>query len=216
MQLKTLWLILARRWWMVLLVGVVAAASAYAFSKMKEPVYVASSKLYIMPARPDYGLFSQAIVNQYSQLAASDKFLKSANEKLKLDLSLVALREKVSSYGKPQDLMIILEVRDVDPERANSIARQVAQDFVQDQDVRMEEVARDNRIEVRMYDEPSIVRTEAANSKSNTLAGGFLGLLVGATIAFSLHYLEDTIKNVEDVERYIDLPVVGSIPAFHS
>jgi len=45
------------------------------------------------------------------------------------------------------------------------------------------------------------------------LAGGVLGALLGVIILFALEWLEsDVVRSNEDVERYIGLPVIGSIP----
>lgn len=47
------------------------------------------------------------------------------------------------------------------------------------------------------------------------ILGVFVGSLgVGIGLAFFLEYLDDTIKSVEDVERYTHLPILGIIPAF--
>jgi len=35
---------------------------------------------------------------------------------------------------------------------------------------------------------------------------------LGGLIAFFLEYLDDTIKSSQDVEHYVAVPVVGSIP----
>lgn len=46
----------------------------------------------------------------------------------------------------------------------------------------------------------------------NALLGLLLGLVVSFSMAFFLTYWDDTINLPEDVERYLDLPVCGSIP----
>lgn len=40
-----------------------------------------------------------------------------------------------------------------------------------------------------------------------------LGLVVGIALAFLLHYLDDTIRDRDDLERSLGLPVVAEIPA---
>ena len=44
----------------------------------------------------------------------------------------------------------------------------------------------------------------------------FLSLLAGIGLAFLLDYLDDTIKTVDDVDRYINLPALALIPAVRS
>jgi len=42
--------------------------------------------------------------------------------------------------------------------------------------------------------------------------GALLGLFLGVGIVFFLHYIDDTINTEEDAQRYINLPVLGTIP----
>ncbi|MBM2826780.1 MAG: lipopolysaccharide biosynthesis protein [Dehalococcoidia bacterium] len=216
MELIEYWHALAKRWWMILLVAFVAAAAAYSFSKLQEPIFRSSAKLYVMPARPDYGnaLFSQAVVRQYSQLVASDKFLKSVSESMKLDLAESEMRNKVITSGRAEDLVIQIDVTDTDAGRARAIAREVARLFTLDQDARMKDINRDNRIDVRMYDEPSVPVLNSPKTRVNVVAGSVFGLMLGILLAFLLEYLDDTIKSSEDVDRYVALPVMGTIPSF--
>jgi len=46
---------------------------------------------------------------------------------------------------------------------------------------------------------------------TNTVLGAIIGLLLGGGIAFLIEYLDDSIKNPEDVERILGLPVLGYI-----
>ena len=48
----------------------------------------------------------------------------------------------------------------------------------------------------------------------NTAAAFFIGLLAAAGIAFLLDYLDDTLKTPEDIEKYLQLTVLGIIPEF--
>ena len=45
------------------------------------------------------------------------------------------------------------------------------------------------------------------------MIGLFIGLLGGVGLAYFLEYLDNTIKTVEDVGRYTQLPALGVIPA---
>lgn len=52
------------------------------------------------------------------------------------------------------------------------------------------------------------------NKRMNILMGAFLGLLAGSGLAFALEYLYKTINNGDDIDYYLDLPVLGNIPDF--
>jgi capsular polysaccharide biosynthesis protein len=48
--------------------------------------------------------------------------------------------------------------------------------------------------------------------KLNVAIGGFLGVFVGLGLVFVLEFLDTTLKSAEDVERWLELPVLGRIP----
>lgn len=50
----------------------------------------------------------------------------------------------------------------------------------------------------------------------NAIIAAILGLFTGIGAAFALEYLNKTVRTSEDVQKYLDLPVLGSIPAFDS
>jgi succinoglycan biosynthesis transport protein ExoP len=48
------------------------------------------------------------------------------------------------------------------------------------------------------------------------IIGLFLSLIAGVGLAYFLEYLDNTIKTVEDISRYVQLPALGVIPALAS
>jgi len=72
----------------------------------------------------------------------------------------------------------------------------------------------------RLQNTPNIVQIEPAALPSNpirpkplqnTLLAGAVGLMLAAGIIFLMEYLDDTLKTMDDVERILQLPVVGYI-----
>jgi capsular polysaccharide biosynthesis protein len=50
------------------------------------------------------------------------------------------------------------------------------------------------------------------NTKINVLAAALLGAVLAVLVCFGLEYLDDTLKTPGDIERFAELPVIGSIP----
>jgi capsular polysaccharide biosynthesis protein len=46
----------------------------------------------------------------------------------------------------------------------------------------------------------------------NLTIGGILGIMFGVMLVFFLENMDNTIKNTEDVERILNLPILGVIP----
>jgi capsular exopolysaccharide synthesis family protein len=47
----------------------------------------------------------------------------------------------------------------------------------------------------------------------NVMIGFVLSLVAGIGLAFLLHFLDDTVKSIDDIDRYIHLPALALIPA---
>ena len=214
-QLTPYWAILRRRWAIVVTLVVVGGAAGFGFSKLQEPTFRSSAKVYLMPARPDYGttLTIQNVVRQYGQLMVSDRFLRSASEDLKLDLPLSEMRKRVTASGVVEFQQILMDVDDSDAGRARAIARKLVQDFIQDQDGRMKHVDPSNRIDVFAYDDPTPATLHRPQTRTNVIASTFLGLLVSLGLVYLLETQSSPIRTPEEVERRRGQPVTGKIPA---
>ena len=46
------------------------------------------------------------------------------------------------------------------------------------------------------------------------MIGVILGLIAGMGIILLIVYLDNTVKTPEDVKKYLNLPVIGTIPNF--
>jgi succinoglycan biosynthesis transport protein ExoP len=70
---------------------------------------------------------------------------------------------------------------------------------------------------IKLLDKAPIPNAPIAPKKMRTMLNGFiLALFLSIGMAFFLEYLDDSIKRKEDVERFLGLPVMGTIPAFES
>lgn len=52
----------------------------------------------------------------------------------------------------------------------------------------------------------------APNKRFNLAIGLFVGLVIGLFLAFLREYLDDTYKTADEIQDYLELPVVGTIP----
>lgn len=64
-----------------------------------------------------------------------------------------------------------------------------------------------------IHDDPVISESPVSpNVRMNLLLGAAVGLAFGVGIAFLLEYLDTSVKSLEDVERYLEVPVLAVIP----
>jgi polysaccharide biosynthesis transport protein len=66
---------------------------------------------------------------------------------------------------------------------------------------------------VEMHDPPIVSNSPVSpNVQLNLILGAIVGLIFGVGIAFFLEYLDTSVKTLEDVERYLQVPVLAVIP----
>ena len=214
MQVRDYWLILVRRWWIIVVVAVAAAAGSYFYCKLQTPIYQTTVRLLVQPARADLGLAeaTNRLLRQYRLLLQTDKLARTVSERLKLDITPQTLQGMVAAAAVPEDFALVVQVTDVDPERAQSIAFVLADEFEQDQAVRMSSQDPRDRVDVTMMNQPAPGQMISPRTKTTVAAGLLFGLLLGGLLALALEILDDTLKTPYDVQRWAKMSTLGVIP----
>jgi capsular polysaccharide biosynthesis protein len=217
MQLQDYMNVLLKRWWVVALTVLAAAVAAYGVSKMLPQTYRAQSVYLVIANRADNGLniVLRNTMNSYRELILQPDALEDISQQLQLDLSGARLLEDVYVQSRPDEQKILIEADHRIQSQAEAIAGAVGQ--------RLEaEVARLNasldgtdRINVTRIQRPRLISVQP-NTRINVLAGAILGAVLGLLLAFVLEYLDDTLKNSTDVERFTGLTTLGAIPVIDS
>ncbi|MCI8727182.1 MAG: polysaccharide export protein [Hungatella sp.] len=212
-DLLELFMVLKRKLWLILIMAFLGGGIAGAFSKfVLIPQYNSSAMLYILSKETtltslaDLQIGSQ-LTKDYTVIVTSRPVLEEVISRLNLDITYKELREKIT-IDNPKDTRILtLTVQDPDPMLAKLIVDQVAataSDYIGD----IMEMVPPKLIE----DGEAAVYPVSPNNKKNALLGAVAGagLICGLiTIGFILN---DTVQTEEDVEKYLNLTVLASVP----
>jgi capsular polysaccharide biosynthesis protein len=210
--------ILRRRGWIIVAVALIAAASAYGFSKLQTPVYSASVKLSVVPARAtDWGSNNSLkdLLRNYAETIRTHTTAAEAIDRAQLDMDTTTFLSKLFVNPDGSTFTLELEARDRDPEVAMGMVDTVAKVFIEDRDQWNQRQDKRDRIEVRMLDSVYNLGYQqySPRTRINTLAGGLFGVLVGLLVIFFLEWLEmDVIRSAADIENTIQVTVLGAIP----
>jgi len=69
------------------------------------------------------------------------------------------------------------------------------------------------RTYIELHQEPTVAQVPSSpNVTLNLVLGAVIGLIFGIGIAFFLEYLDTSVKSLEDVERFLQVPVLAVIP----
>ncbi|MDX1664226.1 MAG: Wzz/FepE/Etk N-terminal domain-containing protein [Candidatus Promineifilaceae bacterium] len=205
--------ILKRRGWLVILLAVLTAAAAFAFSKMQTPVYEASARLLIT-SRPDFGQTQAARseLRNYAEYLRSSYRAAAVIDELQLDMTPWDLMGDMTVAAGTSETVIQIDVENTDPEVAKNIAEVWAQQLIIYRQHENAALREEDRIKAQLLDAPT-VHLERPQTMINTAAGALFGALLGIIVIFVLEWIESGIlRRAEDVERYLDIPVIGTIP----
>jgi capsular polysaccharide biosynthesis protein len=212
--------ILVRWGWIALLLSLVTASAAFLFSRQMTPVYRSSQTILIVPSRPDWGLQQAAVqlLNNRSEYLRSSLIASRVIDTLQLDQEAYALLGATTVAPNRDNMAIEISVEmpaASDLEAAallNPITIEWGNQLIQRQNEINQEAQRQDRVEARIKDNPSLSRLRP-NVAVNTIIGGLAGLFVGAVIAFGLEFLSGaTLQRRDDVERSLQMAVLAVIP----
>ncbi len=209
--LRILW----RRGWILALVAVLTAASAFVFSKLQTPIYKSTIYVLVQPARTDFGLTQSAkiLLRSYVAWMDTDRVAADVIDALQLDTVPQALRGNITIASDDSRFVIQVDAKNENGDLANDVAKKWAELFIQWRNEENQKQRKEDRVDAILLDEPRFV-TDRPKTSINTIAGGVLGLLIGGVIVFILEYLESAvIRSAADIERQFNLPVLGAIPA---
>jgi len=215
-DIKQIFRAVLKRWWLILLVPLVTSSIAvYVSFFVIDPVYEANATLYVISRQEaqqstiQYNdmLVGQQLVKDYREIVKSRTVTSQVIEDLDLDMSSKELAEKISVGSKNDTRIIEISVQDTDPDRASIIANKTCEVFMS----KVKDLMKVENVEI--VDNAISPETPVKpRPLLNIAIGMFLGLFVALGVIFLIEYLDDTIKNSEDVEKYLGLPVLGTIP----
>jgi capsular polysaccharide biosynthesis protein len=209
--------ILKRRWWMIALITllVVLATVVYTFFVVT-PMYESSTTVMVSsPVSYSAGTvdmnelnLNRRLAETYGEIVRSRRVASEVIEDMNLDLTPTTFNNKIQVSQVRDTEFIRISVTDPSPSVATAIANNTAEAF------------KSNVVEIMNVDNVSTLdeATEptspvSPNEQLNIAIGVVLGLMLGVFLVFIREYFDNTIKTKEDVSRYLELPVIGSIPS---
>ena len=208
------------RWgWIVVILALLAAGAAYLYSERQTPVYEASLKLSVRPARPLNDVVGGSVSAMLRSLAGditSYSFLQQVVERGQFEpLSADALLsgKALAVEVEPADSTIAISVRHSDVGLAVNVANEIAALFVARREAWNEGQLPELRVAVQVLDYARNAGLYSPKTKLYVAGGGFLGAALGAAIVAVLEWLEaGTVRFARDLE-HLGVPVLGAIPA---
>ena len=201
----------------ILICTVIGAAVAFGVTKFLMVPQYQSSAMMIVNTRQDVNAnvtsdqinSATKLVETYSIIVKSDTVLSRVIDDLGLNLNYGELKDKVTVKSVNSTQVMEISVEDADPAAAQIICQKITQvcpelikDAVEAGSVKLISAA------------STPVQPVSPNTLKNTAVGALLGLVACAGVLVLRMLLNNKINNDADVQKYLDLPVLGVIPVY--
>lgn len=205
--------LLGRRIWSILAVGVAVGLIAGLVTHYGiEEKYSSTSKLYILSTSTSLTSLADiqvgtSLTKDYIQLVQSRPVVEEVISNLNLNRGYEEVLRQMT-FSNPSDTRIlVMTAEDPDPVLAKDIVDEFAK------------VARTNISTIMKTEEPSVVelgyitnRPVSPNLLKNVIIGVLLGIFVMSAIVVVIYMVDDSVKTSDDIEKYLGLNTLTSIP----
>ncbi|MFE8701764.1 YveK family protein [Cytobacillus sp. FJAT-54145] len=216
-SLRELYETLRKRLSLIVAITVLATAiSGVASYFLIKPIYKSSTQILVSQAATGAlasiaGLSFDAdakYIETYNVIMKSPYILDQVIKELELDTTPEGLNGSVSVGQEGKSQVVTISVQNADPAQAVLIANEIAKVFQRE----ISKLMRIDNIHIlspaELPENPVPVKPQPILNMAIALV---VGLMAGVGLAFLLEYMDNTIKNEQDIEKLLELPVLGAI-----
>lgn len=214
MSIQGILSLLWRKFWIILICGIVGAGGSYFISKyFMPPQYRSEVSVYINNYKEksqissDDIYVSQSLALTYKEILKSNVILGKIAEECGEQYSVADISKMIDIEVLSNTEIISVKVTNQDPYQAAHIAEIIGT-------VGMDEIINIvNAGTVNVINVPAIPNQPISpNIFINVTIGSIIGVLIALIVIFVIEGLNTKIKTEEDIKRYFNLCVLGSIP----
>ncbi len=212
---------LRKRWWLVVVLALVAGGVGFLQARAETPMYRSTAGSYVTLSTAGSvselvqgSTYTQNLIQSFALLSRSPAVLAPVIEELGLDTTAPRLARNVSAGVPLNSFIIETTVVGPDPEEAAEIANSIALNLA-DAVSRLSPATGDGGPAVRLEvitPATAPARPYAPNVRFVAVTWAAVGALVGATGALIWAVLDTRLRTEREVTQVLSLPVLGAIP----
>ena len=214
-RLDELFEALKKRWLMIVSITLIATIIAAVFSFfIIKPQYEASTKVFIGKDGTENQRYSQSdvlmyqnLMKTYSEAIKTKDLISRSLEGTNLKLEPANVLENLTVVTVTDTQILQIKYKSKNPQEAKAVIEGISEEFIK---TSKELVPNGNIQIIEAVELPE--NPVSPNKKMNIAIAFLLGLMVGVGMAFLLEFLDNTFKSKDQLERELDIPVIGAIP----
>ena len=206
---------LKKRWILIVSITLVATliSGILSFFVIK-PTYETSTKVFIGKEESNQEGYNtndiqmyQKLLQTYAETIKTNEVVQAAINNTNADLTVSAVKGALTVTPVSDTQILQIKYQNKSPEVAKEILEGITNEFV----ILAKELVPNGN--VRVIEAVQLPENPVApNKKMNVAIAFLLGLMVSVGLVFLIEYLDNTFKSKEELERELDIPVVGIIP----
>ncbi|WEG13381.1 Wzz/FepE/Etk N-terminal domain-containing protein [Pullulanibacillus sp. KACC 23026] len=216
-SLQEIYQTIKKRIVLIVIITLLATVASGIFTKFfVTPKYDASTQVLVNQASSNQNSqidYTQVqtnvqLINTYSVIIKSPTILNEVIRQLHLNLTADDLGDMITVNSAENSQVFTVTVESDGEAKSVRIANAVASAFKK----KIQSLMKVDNVSI--LSKASIAEHASPvkpNLKMNVAIGFVVGLMISIGLAFLLEFLDKTIKTEEDIERYLELPVLGAI-----
>lgn len=209
-----------KRWLVILILGVVGIAAAWAYASALPMTYESKSSVFVTSQRGQTtnelvqgSTFTQNLVQSYAQLATMPVVLDPVIEELGLDTTAWALAPRVTAETPLNTVIIEITVADPSATGAAEIADAITGSLATIvQNLAPKGPDNTPSITMKTVSSAQVATVPASPNVMFILVTGLLaGLVLGVAYALGRELLDTRVREEKDLERVTDIPLIGKV-----
>ncbi|EIW6614562.1 capsular biosynthesis protein [Clostridium perfringens] len=212
---------LKKRWKLIALITIAATlVSAILSFFVIKPQYEATTKLFIgKQESQDNNAYNnsdvmmyQQLMKTYAELAKTSDLVTKAVKSADLDYNqedIKAILKNLNATPSAETQILDLSYKGGNPKDVLKVTEAITSEFISES----KELIPNGNVQViqkaQLPEHPV-----SPNKKINILIAFVLGLMVGGGVVLLLEYLDNTFKSREELEKTLELPIIGTIPDY--
>ena len=153
--------------------------------------------------------YHQKLLQTYAETIKTNEVIEAAIKNTNTNLTVEEVKKSLTVTPISDTQILQIKYQNKSPEVAKEILENVTNEFV----VLAKELVPNGN--VRVIEAVQLPENPVAPNKKMNIAIAFLlGLMVSVGVVFLLEYLDNTFKTKENLERELNIPVLGLIPSF--
>ena len=207
---------LLHKLWIIIMSAVAIGAATFIISRFfVTPLYQSVTKVYILSRQNESSLtysdvqLGTQLTKDYAGMIKSRTVLESVISDMGLYMTYEQLGEKVSVETSSDTRILGIRVTDENPARAQMVADTIRTSAAEHIKNVMDVEAVNVVDEANFPDHPA-----SPNISKWTVMGGLIGAVAAICVLTVIFMLDDTIKTSDDIERYLNISTLATIPVF--